>query len=78
MNSDSEIPRFEFGPECNAHDGGPMPVGPETKVRVRYRNGLETPTIYARQRRWTAWPDERGTSDWDIVGWCLDPAGNPD
>ena len=78
MYSNVDIPNFDFGPKCIVHDGGLMPVAPDTKVRVRYRNGQETPTIYARQRRWTAWPNEIGESDWDIVGWCLDPHGVPD
>ena len=72
------IRNCESGGEAVAHDGGPMPVPPETKVRVRYRNGSESRTIYARQRRWAAWPTEIRESDWDIVAWCLDLDGDPE
>mgnify|MGYP000114837713 CR=1 FL=1 len=55
----------------NRHSGGACPVAPDQKVKVRYRNGVESDTILARERRWEAWPDV-GESGWDIVGWVVD------
>ena len=53
-----------------SHRGGQCPVPPETKVDVRYRNGMVTESIKARERRWEAWR-ELGDSDWDIVAWRM-------
>lgn len=55
----------------NEHDGKSCPVAPDQKVKVRYRNGVESETILAREERWEAWPPEVGESDWDIVNWRL-------
>lgn len=51
------------------HRGGPCPVPPEKEVFVKYRNAISSPKVYAKQRRWEAWPSEVGDSDWDIVEW---------
>jgi hypothetical protein len=51
-----------------SHRGGSCPVAPDTKVQVRYRNGVVSDTIPASQRRWEAWRD-LGDTDWDIVQW---------
>ena len=51
------------------HDGRACPVQPDQKVQVRYRNGVESDVILARERRWEAWPSEVGESDWEIVAW---------
>jgi hypothetical protein len=53
------------------HRGGPCPVGGDKKIVVRYRNGIQSPEIAARERRWEAWPRDIGDSDWDIVAWRL-------
>ena len=55
----------------NEHRGGTCPVAAERKVVVRYRNGIQSPEIVARERRWEAWPVSFGDSDWDIVAWRL-------
>lgn len=53
------------------HVGDPRPVPPDQEIRVRYRNGVESDAILARERRWEAWPADIGKSDWDIVGWII-------
>ena len=55
----------------NDHSGGACPLADEIKVIVRYRNGVESPEITARERRWQSWPRSLGDSDWDIVAWSL-------
>ncbi|HUE79665.1 MAG TPA: hypothetical protein VMN38_08540 [Sphingomicrobium sp.] len=55
------------------HKGGPCPIATERKVFVRYRNGIQSPEIVAKERRWEAWPVNFGDSDWDIVAWRLGP-----
>ena len=53
------------------HSGGPCPIPSDRKVVVRYRNGVQSPQITARERRWGAWPSDIGNTDWDIVAWRL-------
>jgi hypothetical protein len=55
----------------NDHQGGPCPLAAERKVIVRYRNGVESPELAARERRWESWPRDVGDSDWDIVAWVV-------
>ncbi len=55
----------------NRHSGGPCPVALGTEVVVKYRNGLQSDEILAKQRRWEAWSTDTGDSDWDIVKWKL-------
>jgi hypothetical protein len=55
--------------EWAPHDGGPCPVRPEQRVTVRYRNGIESPVVEARERRWQCWGEQIGESDWDIIAW---------
>ena len=55
----------------NDHSGGPFPLAAESKVIVRYRNGVESAEITAKERRWESWPRSLGDSDWDIVAWSL-------
>lgn len=61
--------RGETAPDWVQHNGATCPVAPDQKVKVRYRNGLESDTILARERRWEAWPSDVGESEWDIVEW---------
>lgn len=56
-------------PGWTRHSGRVCPVAPEQKVKVRYRNGVESDTIVARERRWEAWPRDVGETEWDIVEW---------
>ena len=56
--------------EWSTHNGGPMPVAPGTTVVVRYRGGSVS-VVEAGKRRWLSWPEDIGTSDWDIVAWRL-------
>jgi hypothetical protein len=51
------------------HRGSVCHVAPEQKVKVRYRNGVESDTVVVRERRWEAWPRDVVESDWDIVEW---------
>ena len=53
------------------HRGGEMPATGDKRVRVRYRNGVVSEPILARERRWMAWPADLGDSDWDIVAWTF-------
>lgn len=54
-----------------SHRGGQCPLPAETKIQVRYRNGVVSDTIQAGQRRWELWR-ELGETDWDILAWRRD------
>jgi hypothetical protein len=41
----------------------------DQKIWVRYRNGVESDVVAARERRGEAWPVEIGESEWDIIAW---------
>lgn len=55
--------------EWSEHTGGRRPLPAHQKIKVRYRNGCESDTILACERRWESWPAGLGDSDWDIVAW---------
>lgn len=44
------------------HSGGPCPVASDRKVVVRYRNGIVSSEIVARERRWRVDRETLGTA----------------
>ena len=59
----------EAEPMWQSHHGGQMPVGPKTRVIVRYRCGAQSEPVEAGTHRWGIWPPEIGDTAFDIVGW---------
>lgn len=55
--------------EWMPHEGGPMPARADNLVEVTYRNGVISEPVPAKQRRWEAWPQDVGETDWDIIAW---------
>jgi hypothetical protein len=64
--------RGKPGDKWNIHRGGPSPVSPTTKVRIRYRNGVICDEVEAGHRRWERWPADVGEGEWDITAWPAD------
>ena len=66
-------PKAAPGPNSgwSDHHGGEMPATGDRRVLIRYRNGVVSEPILARERRWMAWPADLGDSDWDIVAWTF-------
>lgn len=58
-----------FNEEWATHEGGSVPVAPDVLVEVRYRIGVVSDPVPAKQRRWESWPADVGQTDWDIVQW---------
>jgi hypothetical protein len=52
------------------HDGGAMPVTPETTVMVCFRNGQISGPYPAGRWRWKSWPAPLQRVEFDIVKWC--------
>ena len=48
------------------HDGGPMPIGPQVKVRVEHKNGIVSKWLAAKFHQWSWRPDAPG---YDVIAY---------
>jgi hypothetical protein len=53
------------------HDGGPMPVTAQTKVKVRFKNGTVSPWLAAKFHPWVPWRTD--APGYDVAAYQVKP-----